>query len=420
MNIWLIMSGEPLEHYNERPHRIGILSKMLVAQGHDVMWWTTAYDHQHKKYFFNKDTELLSKTDVNMFFLYPSLSYKKNISFERIINYKQVSLKFREIAKTKERPDIILCAFPSIDLAYEAVKYGKKNDVPVVVDVRDMWPDIFLDIVPQFMQPIMYMFLLPLYSATKYVFENAYSITAMTDEFIEYGLKYGKREKSKLEQAFPFAYPKFELNKEIESKALDKFKSKGINFDKFIICYFGTIGKQFNFEPVIKAAHELQNKDVQFIICGVGDNLENLKNSTKELTNFILPGWLDQGEIWTLMKYSKAGLAPYVNKKDFLISIPNKIIEYLAGGLPIISNIDGVLGRLIDKNGNGFIYNESSEKLINGIIELKSNENMQKEMSEVSKKVYETSFEADVVYSNMINYLEEVLETYRRKNENIS
>jgi|APSaa5957512535_1039671.scaffolds.fasta_scaffold26182_4 hypothetical protein len=33
MNIWLIMSGEPLEIFGDRPHRVGILSKMLVVKG---------------------------------------------------------------------------------------------------------------------------------------------------------------------------------------------------------------------------------------------------------------------------------------------------------------------------------------------------------------------------------------------------
>ena len=55
MNIWLVMSGEPLEMFGERPHRVGILSKMLVQKGHKVTWFTTTFDHQHKKYWFNND-----------------------------------------------------------------------------------------------------------------------------------------------------------------------------------------------------------------------------------------------------------------------------------------------------------------------------------------------------------------------------
>ena len=117
MNIWLIMSGEPLEMFGERPHRIGILSKMLVDEGHQVTWWTTTYDHQHKKYFFHEDTEMKSNSGVKMFFLHPRMPYKKNISFQRIINYKQVSLKFKKHSEMKEKPDLILCAFPSIDLS---------------------------------------------------------------------------------------------------------------------------------------------------------------------------------------------------------------------------------------------------------------------------------------------------------------
>ncbi len=411
MNIWLIMSGEPLEHFGDRPHRVGILSKILIKLGHNVTWWTTAYDHQHKKYLFNKDTELLSKTGVSMVFLHPKISYKRNISIQRIINYKQVASKFEEISRKSEKPDIILTAYPSIDLAYEAVKYGKEFNVPVVVDIRDMWPDIFLDIVPNILKPMLSVFLKPMYNQARFIFKNADVISAMTDEFIKFGLKYG-RKRSDLDKAFPFGYPDFKLQSTDEEIVLEKFKEIGVDFNKFNVCYFGTIGKQFDFTPVIETAQKMLNENIQFIICGVGDNFDNLKNETENITNIILPAWLNQTEIWTLMKFSNVGIAPYVNKYDFLASIPNKFIEYCAGGLPILSSIDGVIGKIIQENDNGIVYHNSSEKLMEALYLLKNNEDLQSKMSKSSRTLYEQKFSADKVYSDMVKHLENIVQTY--------
>lgn len=410
MNVWIIMSGEPLEMFGERPHRKGLLSKMLAEKGHNVTWWTTDFDHQHKKYFYNEDKEIKNEFGVNMIFLHPTTPYKRNISYARIKNHKEVGLKFREISSKKDKPDIILCDFPTIDLAYEAVLYGKKYNIPVVIDIRDMWPEIFLDILPNFLKPLGKLVLNDYFLKTKYIFKNAYALTSMTDEFLTYGLKYGNRVKTLKDKSFPFAYPEINLKEDSEKKALDKFRDLRIKFNKFTICYFGTIGKQFDFEPLIKVARNID--DIQFIICGNGSELKSLKNQTKGLKNFILPGWINQNEIWTLMKYSNCAIAPYIRKNNFLLNLTNKPIEYLAGGLPILSSIDGVLGELITKNKCGFIYNNAN-KLQSYILKLKYDIDLQKTMSLNAKKIFDTKFSVKKVYSEMIVYLENIAKNFK-------
>ena len=80
MNIWLIVSGEPLEMFGNRPHRVGMLSKVLSRQGHLVTWWSTTYDHQSKKYLYKKTAlDVKKKCGVKMCFLHSKTKYIKNI-----------------------------------------------------------------------------------------------------------------------------------------------------------------------------------------------------------------------------------------------------------------------------------------------------------------------------------------------------
>lgn len=413
MNIWLIMSGEPLEMFGERPHRIGILSKMLVKKGHQVTWFTTTFDHQHKKYFFNKTTKIKSPFGVDMVFLHSPTPYYKNISFARLKNHKEIGKEFYKIANELNRPDVILTAFPTIDLAYNSVKFAKYNNIPIIVDVRDLWPDIFLDVFPEKFKWIGKLLLKDYFDKTKYIFKNATAITSMTEHFLKFGLKYGNRQKTNLDIAFPFGYPKYNLKIENEKKSLEKFNKLGINFDKFTICYFGTIGKQFDFNPLIEVAK--QQKDVQFIVCGNGDEFESLKNKTKNLDNFVLPGWVNQDEIWTIMKYSKVSIAPYVYKENFLKNLTNKPIEYLAGEKPILSSIDGVLGKIINENKCGVVY-KNSQELNEYINKLKYDENLLQKMSKNAKKLFEEKFSAEKVYGEMIKYLENIVKQKGKNN----
>ena len=418
MNVWLIMSGEPLEYFGERPHRIGIVSKMLTKKGHDVTWWTTDYDHQHKKFLFGKDTELVNSYGVNMVFLHPEREYRNNVSLDRIKNHKQVGKKFKKMSKDKKLPDLIFCAYPTIELSEEAVKFGEKNKVPVIIDVRDMWPNIFVSPFPKLLRPIVSLLLISYQRKAKFIFEKAFGITGITDFFVEFGLNFGKRVKSSLDRDFPLAY--LVDDKEHGLKVSDLEFYKELKVDKFLISFFGTIGKQFDFIPVLEAAKQLNNENVQFVICGKGDFLGKLREMAKDLPNVLVPGWLNKNEMKLIMELSDAALAPYVASEDFLNSLSNKNIEYMSGGLPVFSSIEGVSGSLFKEYECGIVYHNSSEKLEKEIRKLISNKELRDKMAVNALNLFRDRFSADKVYGEMIEYFQLVVKKYNEKNEELT
>ena len=101
MNVWLITTGEPLPSSDERPHRTGILSKMLIDKGHKVTWWTTTFDHQKKSYIKNNIPKEDTSNNMNVEMLHSNTAYYKNISLKRMINHIQVSKDFELRSKLK-------------------------------------------------------------------------------------------------------------------------------------------------------------------------------------------------------------------------------------------------------------------------------------------------------------------------------
>ena len=59
-----------------------------------------------------------------------------------------IGCKFYKYAQEEVKPDIILSSLPTLKLSLSAVEYGKKMNIPLVLDMRDMWPDVFLDYIP--------------------------------------------------------------------------------------------------------------------------------------------------------------------------------------------------------------------------------------------------------------------------------
>lgn len=100
MRIWLITIGEPLpiDSSNERLYGTGVLANLLIEKGHEIIWWTSTFDHIRKRQRFNMNSSI----DINNYFkikLLHSVTYKKNVSINRIINHYMIARKFSKLAK---------------------------------------------------------------------------------------------------------------------------------------------------------------------------------------------------------------------------------------------------------------------------------------------------------------------------------
>jgi len=411
MNIWLVMSGEPLEQFEERPHRIGILSKMLVELGHEVTWWTTSYDHQYKKYLYEETTEVKNKFGINMIFLHSSTPYIKNISFNRMKNHREVAIKFRYIASQKKKPDIILSAFPTIDLANEAVIYGKKSNIPTMIDIRDLWPQIFFDPFPKILYPFMKIFLSNYIKQTKNIFSSATVISGVSEKYLQYGLEYVHRKKTQLDRVYPLAYHKIQLEDKIYEECKLKFKELGIDTTKKIVWFVGTFGQTYDLTLVIDSIKNISDLDnVQFVFTGDGEKAEEWKKLSKNIENIKFTGWVNQDDLLYLANIADIGLMAY--RKGAPQGLPNKIFEYMAFGLPILSSLEGETATILHEEKIGFTYSNKKdfEKYLMKILK---DENLYNNFSKNAEKVYNENFSAKKVYGEMIEHLKIVVKEYK-------
>ena len=149
MNCWLITVGEPLpvvDPGNPRLLRTGALARTLVQGGHRVLWWTSTFDHYRKVQRAPEDRSF--DWEGGTVRMLRSVGYRANVSVRRFIEHAGVARKFAREAAAMERPDVILASLPTIELAREAVAYGRAHGVPVLLDLRDLWPDLLIDVLP--------------------------------------------------------------------------------------------------------------------------------------------------------------------------------------------------------------------------------------------------------------------------------
>ena len=413
MNIWLLQTGEPLPLKNGvRKMRTAVLADKLLERKHKVLWWASAFEHQQKKMVSKKDRNF----DISERYTVRVLSgckYRKNISLSRYLNYQIVSLKFRIQSKRFSKPDVIVASMPDHLLAYEAARYARKNDIPIIVDIRDLWPDIFLN---RFKNMGLYgigKIVLALdFARLSFLLKNADALVAVSKGYLKWGMdKIGKPE-SVFDRVFYLGY-----KNSTARNLVSEDKSSGIpdwmkgREDQKLLIFIGTFGDSYELELILEATKRFNKSgrtDICFIIAGAGEKYEMISRKASGLNNVVLLGWIEEKEINTLLKMGFAGLVPCRSVEN---TMPNKPFEYLSAGLPLLNSLEGEMAELVDKHGFGLNYEPGDlEGLCQCIEQLAADQRLYDEMSRNALVFFERYGDADKIYDEYAEHIERLVE----------
>jgi glycosyltransferase involved in cell wall biosynthesis len=432
MKIWLLTIGEPVPHgvgVVDRLHRTGSFARYLVSRGHEVVWWTSAFDHFHKQHVVGEDTFLMEPDGLRIRLL-RGCGYQRNVSLARFRDHRQVAQRFRELCELEEKPDIVVTALPTLDMCIAAGEYGRRHSVPTVIDLRDMWPDIFAEVVPELLRPLAQVALIPLYLRARHICAQATAVTGITEAFVDWGLKRGRRTRSEIDRAFPFTYNTDRPGDEalrvaesfwdghgVEARPLNGGQNEGKQ-QELVVCYFGNMSLQLDLSHVIEAARQLETRGVRvkLVLCGEGQRIEEYRHSAKGMPSIVFPGWVNRASIYSLMRRSSVGLDPLPDRMNFVVNINNKAIEYLSAGLPVVASPErGVLYDLLKGSGAGVSYAaDDASSLANCLEVLAMNQGRLKPMCENAEALFAREFCAGVVYPAMEAHLMAVCDSYAR------
>ncbi len=410
MKIWITEIGEPLPMEKDvRLHRYGQFTKFLAQAGHEVVWWTSSFSHAPKKHFAEKDQDII--IDGVTIRVIRGLGYPRNISFQRINHQRDFAKRFYEWAKGLPKPDLIISPIPTIETAEQAVRLGREMGVPVLTDVRDQWPDEMRDLAPKPLRWFAELLLQGAYKRMQYVCQNVDGIMGISQNDINFGLRFSKRDPGPNDCFFPLGYSNQEGSLEKLHLGEQWCRQIGLRPEAFICCFFGTIGKYFDLSTVIKAARILEKEfDIQFVFGGDGSSQQRFKREAEGVKSVFFPGWLDRPKIEAVMKMSKAGLAPYALEAK--MSLPNKPFEYMAGSLPLVSSIQGQLKSMLEKHQCGFTYRaDSVEQLCEILRTLHRDPALQVEMGRRARALLESEFSTEQVFARVNQHLIKVVES---------
>lgn len=425
MRIWLVKTGEIVPRPGmpaPRLFRTGQFAYWASVRA-EIVWWTSAFDYQHQEFISAKDSEYKLNGNLKVKAL-RGCGYRKNISVKRLLDQNILAFKvLREMRASKERPDLVFCASPPIELAAAAVKYGKENNVPVVLDLRDMWPDIFVDLAPARLRGAARLFLSPLFVQASKVFKRADALVGITEEFLDWGLSKAGRGRAAWDAVFPFTYNTKALEEEQLAAAREYWDKAGIRADGsvFRVCYLGNLTMQSDVPAVLRASSILRNRGrrVQFVIAGDGSDLEKFRKISAGNPDVVFTGWQNAANIYELMRRSSAGINPLLERYDFLATINNKAVEYLSAGLPVISCPGkGALSRFLKANECGISFDSGDSGQLSAILEnLMEHPDAIKKMSGNALRSFHENFHPEKVNQQIFNHLARIVSEYAARSK---
>lgn len=423
MRVWLLQASEPLpvDGVQVRLLRTGVLAETLLAAGHEVLWWSSAFDHANKRHRVPRSMKvpLGARGEV---YLLAGCGYRKNVSLSRLWDHRQVARGFDRLAPEEKEPDLIVANLPTPNLCAAGARYAARRGIPCVVDLRDQWPDLFLDLVPRFLRGIGRLFLKPMFRQTSQACRLASGLVGVTPALLHWGLSYAKRPSGVWDRVFLLGYQPRVYPSQVLQEARGFWDGRGVRVQSELltICFFGSLGRQFVLEPVIEAARcaEADGVPVRWILCGTGDAIDSLRNQAQGLSTVLFPGWVDGAQIQTLMERSHLGLAPYQRSANFWGHFPNKVGEYLSAGLPILSTLVGGLDKFLDQYRCGWTYDPTnSAQLFHFVKEIVQQRDQLATMSLQAKKLFLDYFDAQKIYPAYVEYLCEIAHQKSRQRQ---
>lgn len=129
------------------------------------------------------------------------------------------------------------------------------------------------------------------------------------------------------------------------------------------LLYLGILNPSRGLVTIIDGVNELKRRGVNCTlkIAGTGKSKEFLERYTDELglsDRVVFLGWVDRHSISDLFEKACVGVVPHHVCSHWNSTIPNKLFDYMAAGIPVLSTNVEPMARIINGAKCGLIYKD--------------------------------------------------------------
>ncbi|MDA9757473.1 glycosyltransferase family 4 protein [Pseudomonadota bacterium] len=362
---WIVNPYGALPSEGWLEYRSYKLAKKLKNKGYKVVVWTSKFEHRKKVFRsnenFKKDSDLLGIQIIGL----DGPGYQNNISLKRIYHETVFGRNFMKASKKLTAPNTIIVGDPSIFFSKPVIAYSLKNDVKIIVDVIDLWPELFKVALPKFLRDFHRVIFYFLYRRRDYLLAKSSGLVGCTNDYVE---------RINPPKGLPTSVSYFGIDSKIfkepfksrESKIVEEFFQ---NADLRVI-FAGTYGRAYDMDTIFETIELLNTKKrkIKFLFVGDGDHKDNVKNiALKYPKNVLELDSMPLNKLVEIYKYFDVGLCTY--NIGSTVSMPTKFYDCLGSELVSITSLDGEISEFIKKYDIGMIYEAENPKSLLKVLE---------------------------------------------------
>ena len=343
--VWIVNPFDNLPAEGARPQRYWMMSEAFVRAGWRVVYWTSDFSHATKAArALASGCESFSSEGIDVRMI-PTRPYAKNVGVARLASHRRLARDFRalvgrELSGEGRPPDLIVASAPPLGLCSAALEAARACGAAFVCDVQDAWPETFLRLLPRGFRWLGRLLFAPMFRLARRIYRSADRVTGVCRR---YAALTGRADYYLAPLGFVGASTELSAPK--------------TSFRRLV--YIGNLGVGYDLETVFKAMAE--RTDLTLDIAGRGPREDKLKRRAAKLGlagRVRFHGFLDSDALKRLLADCDVGVIPMSD--DSWVGLPNKLADYLAAGLSVVSSLDGECGELLRKTGFGQTYAERS------------------------------------------------------------
>ncbi len=327
--------------------RVSALCERWVKAGHEVTVITCPPNIPngivYAGYTNRRMSETLNGVKVERVKVY--LAANKG-AVRRMLNFVSYFFQALRVALRLPKPDVVIATSPQIFCGYAGVWYKRLRRVPLIIEIRDIWPESMGAVGAKI--PKLAYWMLERIERTMYHSCNRL-VTVGEGYFERLAEKGVPKEKMSIVMNGTDLATYFPRPKDVE--LLKEWKLEG----KFVVSYIGTVGMACGLDVVLTAAQKPISMPsmsaVVFVIVGDGAERARLEHEAHErhLGNVIFVGRQPKEKIPAWICSSDASLVHLKGSALFTTVMPSKIFESAGCQKPIIMGVDGFAKELVMK-----------------------------------------------------------------------
>jgi len=386
-------------------------SRHLINKGHEVIMITSGISNIEfpvgpGKDFISYNSDGIKVVSIRAGYNNARKGTEK-AGWRRMLSFMNFARVAKKVGKQLVCPDLVFATHTPLTVGLSGIALKKHFDIPFVFEVRDLWPEALVNI-DALTNPFSIAYLR---SMARKIYYNAEAIIAASPGMKEGILNYGIS--SEKVTVIPQGCD-LELFK--PSRKGTGIREKLELGKRFSAIYFGAMGHANGLEYAVDAARILKQRgrsDIVIILHGDGGKKEELKKRaiTFGLDNVVfsdpVPAKEDLAEI---VAACDVCLTIYRASKEHTWS-PNKMFDALSAGKPVLINVPGWLGSLIEDNLCGFETDPiDPSSLANRLEQLADNRELVEKFSKNSRKLAETRFSREIMGDRLASVLTNIVQ----------